>query len=643
MASLDNSADYAKIQEKIKSLNSYNDLMKQYKDAKKRAGKSFEENKKDTQEKLSNAKKKVKKFEKDVKNQYEEILDLLKTTSSGIKDKTNNLGENSNSIRYIKQLMIKVLRNIEPKILDILNQETLTALGCDQQQSYVQQTIYIKVKSIDIANLLKIDPTSKTGLVLYEKNPIQIQLYPFSMNKELYNRIHNPSSSYQTQYGQNYKGASGQDLFNIQYVLTNNLGETGPWFKIDLFNRTNNANRVVEFVVDYYKTIKLFDYHNVMANIMELIVGMISMNGNFGMAFISDANFFQRILMRILGLCFDNKKEIDVSGVAKIAELDGVDDSFFELNEVDLRFIDEKIANIKKGVVEFEECNNVKLPINPDAILDSVINLIKVEGTPQESNAANEITNGGLNGPEWNGIAIQAALDFRFLKLIIQGIVVSLLSPKVLLPIFTMLKAIGQTSVDAVESYITFVKSFRKFVINLVSKIGAIFVKELFELLKKDIKNLIQQIIMDVVKEKNDKRIIMVLKLIQILLVVAQLISDWRRCKSVIDEILWLLKIATTGWGGEVPLPLLFGSKLLDGYSESRAFLGTIDELQKIGVPTGPLPDGSPNLDILSKFSQMKAMASEDAENGKIQVAVGPLSITPAGLTVPSSAFGKKF
>jgi hypothetical protein len=61
-----------------------------------------------------------------------------------------------------------------------------------------------------------------------------------------------------------------------------------------------------------------------------------------------------------------------------------------------------------------------------------------------------------------------------------------------------------------------------------------------------------------------------------------------------------------------------------------------------MGIPTGPLPDGSPNLTVLSMFGQIKAVSSEEAENGKVQVALGPLSITPAGLTVPSSAFGKK-
>ncbi len=33
---------------------------------------------------------------------------------------------------------------------------------------------------------------------------------------------------------------------------------------------------------------------------------------------------------------FDEKKEIDVSGTAKLSELDGIDESFFEFTEMDL-------------------------------------------------------------------------------------------------------------------------------------------------------------------------------------------------------------------------------------------------------------------------------------------------------------------
>ena len=91
---------------------------------------------------------------------------------------TTDIGNKYNTTRYIKKILIKSLKNIEPKIIEILNQESLNAVGCDQQQSFTPQTIYIKVKSIDLANLLKIDPTSKAGKVLYEKAPIQVQIPP---------------------------------------------------------------------------------------------------------------------------------------------------------------------------------------------------------------------------------------------------------------------------------------------------------------------------------------------------------------------------------------------------------------------------------------------------------------------------------
>jgi hypothetical protein len=40
-------------------------------------------------------------------------------------------------------------------------------------------------------------------------------------------------------------------------------------------------------------------------------------------------------------------------------------------------------------------------------------------------------------------------------------------------------------------------------------------------------------------------------------------------------------------------------------------------------------------------FSQLIAQGNEMAENGKLQIAIPPLTITPAGLTVPASGFGK--
>jgi hypothetical protein len=634
MASLDLGLDYKDAQKKISATTTYKDLKTQYDDTSKKAGESFDTAKQNVTESIDKVKEQTKRFQREIKNQFEQLLDINNLTG----------GKGSSSISYVKKTLIRVIKNIEPKIIELLMEEAINAVGCDQQQTYASQVVYVKVSSIDLINLLKKDPSSKEGKVLFEKNPINIQLYPFSMNKELYTRIQS-GQPYSTDNGQQYIGQSGQALFDIQYVDTNNIGETGPWFKVTLPNRANNINKVGTFLADYYRTTKVVEFTNIMANIMESLSGAISISANVGVAQAEDTNKLMLIIQRVLGLCFDNKKEIDVSGIAKLAELDDIDESFFEFTDIDLRNIDQRVTNIKNGVVEFEDCGNVKLPVNYDDILNDLGTLNFIEDKDLVD-AADALTQTLINNPEWQGFAIEgnikATVDLNFLKLIVQGIAASLLSPKVLLPIFVMLKSLGQTFVDGVDSFVAFMKTFKKFFINLMSKIGALFVKELFEIIKKDILNLIQSVIQDVAREKLDKRIIIILKLIQLIIIVAQFISDWRKCKSVIDEILWLLKIAGTGWGGDIPLPLLFASQFAGGYSETRAFIGAIEEMQKLGIPTGPMPDGSPNLDVLKMLGQMKSMASEEAENGKVQIAIPPLTMTPAGLTVPSSAFGKK-
>ena len=629
----DLNSGYKKVQDKVNSTKSYNNLKTKYDDLKHRSGESFDQTKSDVTQTIDKLKEQTKSYQRELKSQFDQLLDITKIVG----------GKGSTSVKYIKNMLTKVLKDIEPKIAEILQQESLTAVGCDQQQTFSIAPLYIKVKTIDLGNLLKKNPNEKVGKLLYEKNPITIQTTPFSMNRELYQRIQT-GADYLTSNNQLYLGRSGQPLFNIQYVEKDNLNQTGPWFKVDLQNRLSGVNNVKEFLVDYYKTIKIADFHNIISWIIEAITGALSIQGSVGIGSIEDSSKFMLIIQRILGLCFDNRTQIDVSGISKLSEYDDIDNSFFELTDIDLRNIEQRATNIKNGVIQFVTCDNIKLPVDSDSIIDSLTDMIFVQGENQV-NAANNLTKTITDNPNWNGLGLngsfEAELDLNFLKGIVKGLALSLFSPKVLLPIFVMLKAIGQNLSDGINSYYDFIKKFKTYFKNIISKIGAIFVKELVNYIKKHIRQLIQSVISDLAREKSNKKVIMILKLVQLLITVAQFVKDWRECKSVIDDLLWALKIATSGWGGEIPLPLLFASQLLDGYSATRAFIGTIDELQKIGIPTGDMPDGSPNLTVLSMFSQMKAHSDEMSENGKVQIAIPPLTITPAGLTVPASGFGK--
>jgi hypothetical protein len=64
----------------------------------------------------------------------------------------------------------------------------------------------------------------------------------------------------------------------------------------------------------------------------------------------------------------------------------------------------------------------------------------------------------------------------------------------------------------------------------------------------------------------------------------------------------------------------------LPGYSPERASINAIQLLQSRGIPTGTLPDGSPNLMLLYNLLTNKANDKEQSENGKIEImtALGP-------------------
>ena len=634
MPSLDINFDYNKIQKKLNATKSFTDIKSQYDEANKKAGQSFEKTKSQVSESLTSVKNQTKRYQKQVKNQFEQLLDI--TNSSG--------GNGSGSPKYIKRLLIRTIKNVQPRLRTIVIKDCLTALGCDQQQTYPSGPVYVKVGSIDLFNRLFIDPQDEVGAIIYEKKLPQPGQIPYSMNRKLYELTTNNSLIY------SYNGKSGQPLFDIQYSDTDGNNVTGGWFKVSLSGARTNPLKVGEFMVDYYDTIRMSEDTDIIASIMESLSGAISMKINAGTSQVENASKAELILARILGLCFDSgasNGEIDTSGVAKIAELDGVDDSFFEFTEIDLRNIDIRTANIKKGIIQFEDCGNIDLPVNFNEIVGALGQLNFYEGSEFE-NAANNITDVLANNPAWLGVGInvdaQVVVDTNFIKLITNGMIGALITPKMILPIIAMYKALGNTLADNIKSFTDFAKIFKKFFINLVSKVGAIFVEELYKLIKEDILKLIQQVIKDIVKEKVIKKYAMILKLLALLLAIIGLITDYRKCKNLIDDILALLNLLNIpGLGGDIPLPILFAAQLLDGYSESRAFIGAIEEMQSLGIPTGAMPSGAPNFDLLGKFGQMKAMALEEAENNKLQVAVGPLLVTPAFLTVPTSSYGKKF
>ena len=633
MASLDLSNALNSIDDKIKSSKTFVQVQQDGKKLQQQIENNLEQAKEKTTTSVNKLKDQKKRYQRQVKTQIDNLLSIVQF----------NMGSGPSTMNYIKSKFIEIGIRIGPKISPILLQESIKALGCSQQQAFdTSQAIYIKVKSSDLQNLLKRNPNDPVAAVAYEKKPPAAGALPYSMNREMWDRLQQVNTPV------DFYGASAQKQFEISYVQQDGNGVSGDFYKIVLSNKVTGVNTVFDFLVDYYSAIKIVDINNLFQQLMDLICGAMSIEASIGTGEIDIKNKFALMIQRILGLCFDSKKEIDVTGNSKVAELDGIDESFFDFTDIDLRYIDQITSNIKLGVVEFEECQNVKLPVDSTTILNGLLKFNDAKDIEAEKKIATGLVDLLTDNPEWklklpNSVDIKLACDLSFLTNLPKAIMLALLSPKIVLPLLIMAKAIGQSIGDTILSLMDFMKAFKTYVIALMSKIGGIFVKELFEIIKKDIKKLMSDIIVDIMKEKAAKRIYMILRLIELILLIARFIDDWRKCKSVLDEILAILKSISGMIGMSLPPFLVAASQILPGHSSSRAFMNAIEEFQKLGLPTGQMPDGTPNLMLQSLFSGMKGTQKEEDENGKVQVFIKPLTITPAGITIPSGdIYGKK-
>jgi hypothetical protein len=650
------------ISENISKIKKGRELNAEYRKLKKKKGNNFEQAKQNLISRYENYKgeaqvfsAKTKNFLNKTKNQSSTLLDKLLEIKMESADNLQqnpfrSFGENvlektKNSPRILKYIIEKFITALDktgPEMLKLLEDEMINIIGCDDTQTYIpNQDLYIKIKSIDLLGQLKVEPETNVGKVIYEQIDLQYPTFPFAMNKELYNRIQNLNQPFSVQYLSQYQGTSTQNLFDISYEELDNNNIPGEYYKVVLANRVT-GNTVKSFMKDYLSTIKVLELNNVFGNLMNILTGAISIEKGDGK---NDNKLFLYVFLimrRIMGLCSDSTTEIDVSGSAKLSETDVLDDSFFELTDVDLNFIDQRLSDISNNVVEFEECQEVKLPLNSLAIVDAINQINFVPGTNNNTTIQNasSLSDTLTNNPDWKPLEIN--VDADFIKNMPMAVVFSLLSPKVLLPLAVVLKSLNNNTLDGVKDYSEFVKKFIKFFNVIVTKVANIFGKIILDLVVKDIKQLINNTLADIKAESNNKRVNVILALTKILTAIVQVFTDIRGCRNVIQSLLNALNLASRAFGDEIPLPLMLATKYLSGFSTSRAYLNVVSEFEKLGIPTGPMSDGSPNEFMAAVKAIIEGVDKEEAENGQVQVACEGFSITPIGITVPGFCYGKK-
>ena len=650
MASPDLKDSYSQASSKIDAVSTYNQVASDKDNLLKTLGNKSENAKEKTVDQIIAAKEKAENFKKKVKsevdNQMELIKQLILKAKSSALDKSNVPTE---TITFLKDKFIKIAYKAKPVFKEILVEEIVNLVGCNQQQQYTDgQVIYVSIPDIDLFKSLKLKPTDNAGKLFYEKNLFQSSVFPSSINRLIKDKIDNSTPTLLV-------GKSGQNLFEIQYSavgtvttigtdgsITTNNNVAGDFLKITMKTRTGGTtpavinNGIQDFLFDYYGSISPIDTNNMMGRLVETLMGVVSMEVNSGTAQIDDSTKFGRFVQRILGFC-QAPSEIDVQGTAKVSELGEINSDFFELDDLDLRALQERSQNIFNKVITFRDCDNVELPVDSNSIINELVRITEVD--LENENALISALDDIVKNKKWSLLfpypQIKISFDNDIFKKIPEAIAGAILSPKVILGVLISLHLVGQSVTNTISDVQEFFKKLSKFIYNVISRIAAYFVQQLVEELKKNIFFLVQRITKDVQSKAQDVQTIMILKLIQVLIVGVTFVKDYRQCKSVIDEILKFLSIF--GIPLNIPLPLLNACALLEGYSSTRAFSNTIEEMQSLGIPTGPMPDGSPNMGLQALQGVLNAQQKESAQNSKAQIALPEIP----GITPSIKLFGK--
>ena len=710
--SIDISSGFESISSRISALQAYNEARQGQIESDKTRGDSLARSLEILAGQKSSVEANQSRNKRNQESSFDKLISLINQSSSN--------STASNTATLIRQELLGLVFKMKDEIKKIISEEAFKVLNCAQQETYQglsttlltgstfsllpqKDGIYVKVSEVDFNSSLKIKPQTEIGKLYYETTGItSLAVYnnyagrqPFPMNFELNQRIQQQNTTFRDEFSVPYNGRSRQGVFDIEYTTQDSFGATGDYFRVFLLDREGtappptggtvsqllySANTIADALGDYYQSIEIYNSKIFLGNLLNLVSGTLSQS--LSIQQIENQNKFVTILNRIIGRCEPGQSEIDVSGVAKLSELDLDDDEFFSFTETELNDINTESTNQKQGVIEFIDCDTVKLPVNNNVLLQEAqsladnIDSLSVEQQVVEIDRILDSITQEFSQTGFGGVSFDATNPFNqsLLKKILLALASSLFTPKVLLPIFVFEQYLNNQVVGFANTLITsantiitsantlinsantvnniiaaqinngvdFARQYKKFVFNVVGRIVNRFLELLFNMLKKNLLRLLREILRDIARTSKNAKLKAINAILDYAQPLIQGFLNYRECKSLIQQIqriISLLRGTPRTPPSGVNLALLALSDFLPGISPERGVLNSIEYMEAYGLKVGPLPDGSPNRIIRFTTALQKGGYDEFIQNGKINGGVIVPPVTGGIVKI----FGKAF
>lgn len=568
---------------------------------------------------------------------FGQIVDLATTfTNKSGSPKNTNIGasksfkEATNSTENkVKQNGLtaasKVLEKSRVIINDNVSKIFFAGDGiCGSDRLFPVDSVTLKPKEIDLLNILTINPDNGIGKIIYEDPNLVTPKIKF--DRQLYAQFSSVSPY-------TFNSINGNDLFDLTWDTPNQR-----------YNLTGLSGQTVgNFISDYYGSIVYPDIDHIIKTSMLLT---IQGDGSETSLFNLSLDKVERLLQKLMTICGNSTNRNDLKNQNPIDLFDETDEDieyYFNFNDVEGIDLDAEDARAR-GVLKFKDCNNFELPKNT-TMMEDFIYFIDTENIHKlTDDTLNRVASDAYEQSD-SSISLdnfKLSLINLFILNLPKALISSLLTPKIFVPIVTVYKAINNIEIDLE----TLMKLLSKLFYSIIRDLFWSFLNEFWRLTKPDLVKFLEVLVLNIIKNKNKRYIIIIKALISLLTRILE--EGLPNCEDLFGSVLNTINSAlSVSSPFNVPGLLLGFADKLPGYSEDRATLNIMERMEAAGIGLGPIyGDSNKLVDLVA--SVVKGNSEEIDANSYVAVSnkeiiipspVGPIIIPPGLLNSAGKTF----
>jgi len=410
------------------------------------------------------------------KNLLPFLLDLLSTTC---KDQDNGKDKGKcEATGVLTEILIQFFPSLIKILKDGIVEGIKAGLACGSDFKIPNPTpsIVVKVSEIDFNDLLKVDPNTTVGSLLYDIGPSS------DFNWFLYDLIQNGGSS------------SWKNIIDVSYNQTNS--EFTMKINSSYIGRTFN-----EFLIDYVNSIDLISLNNMLPRIANILTGTLGAN----------TPNINTSVDKLMSTEKVNSLLDKINSSDPCKEEYQYDDSYFTFNNDELYHM-ENVANQKKMGVTYLDLGCGVLPVTSNIetlktiqqdIKNSSPNKISVIITQSVDNLNNDLT---VNVDEKDKNVAKSSLNLKMIEDLPKVFTNIILEPKIVSLYQISLKTVNDITLNVTDGF-NYAKATKVFFEYVSRESLAALLEVVFIQVKKEIIGLVEQIAIKIVKEQSSIRI----------------------------------------------------------------------------------------------------------------------------------------